>query len=30
MIAPSLTATIVGVILVMPMMVNQFRRAKLA
>ena len=30
MIAPSLTATIVGVILVIPMMVNQFRRAKLA
>ena len=30
MIAPSLTATIVGVILVVPMMVNQFRRAKLA
>jgi len=30
MIAPSLTATIIGVILVIPMMVNQFRRAKLA
>ena len=30
MIAPNLTATIVGVILVIPMMVNQFRRAKLA
>jgi len=30
MIAPSLTATIVGVILVIPMMVNQFRTARLA
>jgi len=30
MIAPSLTATLVGVVLVIPMMVNQFRRAKLA
>jgi TRAP transporter 4TM/12TM fusion protein len=29
MIAPSLTATLVGVVLVIPMMVNQFRRAKL-
>jgi TRAP transporter 4TM/12TM fusion protein len=30
MIAPSLTATIVGVVFVIPMMVNQFQRAKLA
>jgi TRAP transporter 4TM/12TM fusion protein len=30
MIAPSLSATLVGVVLVIPMMVNQFRRAKLA
>jgi TRAP transporter 4TM/12TM fusion protein len=30
MIAPSLTATLVGVALVIPMFVNQFRRAKLA
>jgi TRAP transporter 4TM/12TM fusion protein len=30
MIAPSLSATIVGVVIVIPMMVNQFRRAKLA
>ena len=29
MIAPSLTATLVGVALVIPMMVNQFRRSKL-
>jgi TRAP transporter 4TM/12TM fusion protein len=29
MIAPSLTATLVGIVLVIPMMVNQFRRAKL-
>lgn len=29
MIAPSLTATLVGVAMVIPMMVNQFRRAKL-
>jgi UPF0716 family protein affecting phage T7 exclusion len=29
MIAPSLTATLVGVVLVIPMMVNQFRRAKM-
>ncbi len=28
MIAPSLTATLVGVVLVIPMMVNQFRRSK--
>jgi len=30
MIAPSFTATLVGVALVIPMVVNQFRRAKLA
>ncbi|MEN9899238.1 MAG: Sialic acid transporter permease protein SiaT [Pseudomonadota bacterium] len=30
MIAPSLTATIVGMVIVIPMMVNQFQRAKLA
>jgi TRAP transporter 4TM/12TM fusion protein len=30
MIAPSLTATLVGVALVIPMMINQWRRAKLA
>jgi len=29
MIAPSLTATVVGVVLVIPMMVNQYRRSKL-
>lgn len=29
MIAPSLTATLVGVAMVIPMMINQFRRAKL-
>jgi hypothetical protein len=30
MIAPSLTATLVGVALVIPMAVNQWRRAKVS
>jgi hypothetical protein len=30
MIAPSLTATLVGVALVIPMLINQWRRAQLA